>query len=275
MRLKVVFDQRPGAVFQPGHIPGRETSSGQRRTPYPPGKRYRHIGIYAYRTAFRTNIHVWRRPPEQLEHTGTAAGPCITAVGIHHAVVASERVPGGVRPTSMRSALMHVPEKRVFAVLANTLGPAVPGCAWCGVSSAGSGSAGLADWPWLAVPLERAHVVFARRRSASCWPRHPRYRSSRESLVTCQLRWRWVRTGTVCPVVAAARVLRAGKPVGRYRHRRRAYPEYGAYGSSLRPLYAGCIVSRWQRGRSAPCSVRACGFGYRDSVFSTSGAIGL
>lgn len=95
--VKVVFDSRGMALyFSRATIPWprEQFKSAQDAMPVH-GNWYRHIGIYAYRTAFLHEYVTWRpAPPEQLEQLEQLRA-LYNGVGIHVAT-ASERVPGGV-----------------------------------------------------------------------------------------------------------------------------------------------------------------------------------
>ena len=95
--VKVVFDQRGLALyFSRATIPWPRDQFRSVQNAMPTGGSwYRHIGIYAYRTAFLHEYVTWQAaPPEQLEQLEQLRA-LYNGVGIHVAV-ASERVPGGV-----------------------------------------------------------------------------------------------------------------------------------------------------------------------------------
>lgn len=95
--VKVVFDSAGMAMyFSRASIPWprEQFKDGQQAMPAQ-GKWYRHIGIYAYRTAFLHEYVTWSpAPPEQLEQLEQLRA-LYNGVGIHVAA-ACERVPGGV-----------------------------------------------------------------------------------------------------------------------------------------------------------------------------------
>lgn len=95
--VKVVFDTRGLALyFSRATIPWpRETFKSSQRVMPAEGNWYRHIGIYAYRTAFLHKYVSWSPAPlEQLEQLEQLRA-LHNGVGIHVAP-ARERVPGGV-----------------------------------------------------------------------------------------------------------------------------------------------------------------------------------
>ena len=94
--VKVVFDANNMALyFSRATIPWPRDhfAAGAQGMPAQ-GNWYRHIGIYAYRTAFLHQYVTWQPAPlEQLEHLEQLRA-LYNGVGIHVAV-ASEAVPGG------------------------------------------------------------------------------------------------------------------------------------------------------------------------------------
>jgi 3-deoxy-manno-octulosonate cytidylyltransferase (CMP-KDO synthetase) len=95
--VKVVFDSRGMALyFSRATIPWpREQFKSAQNVMPAHGNWYRHIGIYAYRTAFLHEYVTWQpAPPEQLEQLEQLRA-LYHGVGIHVAT-ASERVPAGV-----------------------------------------------------------------------------------------------------------------------------------------------------------------------------------
>lgn len=95
--VKVVFDKNGMALyFSRATIPWprEQFKSGQQAMPAE-GRWYRHIGIYAYRTAFLHEYVTWSpAPPEQLEQLEQLRA-LYNGVKIHVAP-AQEQVPGGV-----------------------------------------------------------------------------------------------------------------------------------------------------------------------------------
>ena len=95
--VKVVFDKNGMALyFSRATIPWprEQFKSGQQAMPAA-GRWYRHIGIYAYRTAFLHEYVTWSpAPPEQLEQLEQLRA-LYNGVKIHVAP-AQEQVPGGV-----------------------------------------------------------------------------------------------------------------------------------------------------------------------------------
>ncbi len=95
--VKVVFDTNGMALyFSRATIPWpREQFKGVAQAMPTQGSWYRHIGIYAYRTAFLHKYVTWQPAPlEQLEQLEQLRA-LYNGVGIHVAP-ARERVPGGV-----------------------------------------------------------------------------------------------------------------------------------------------------------------------------------
>jgi 3-deoxy-manno-octulosonate cytidylyltransferase (CMP-KDO synthetase) len=95
--VKVVFGAAGMAMyFSRATIPWpREQFKGGQQSMPGQGTWYRHIGIYAYRTAFLHEYVTWQpAPPEQLEQLEQLRA-LYHGVGIHVAV-ACEQVPGGV-----------------------------------------------------------------------------------------------------------------------------------------------------------------------------------
>jgi 3-deoxy-manno-octulosonate cytidylyltransferase (CMP-KDO synthetase) len=95
--VKVVFDKKGMALyFSRATIPWprEQFKSGQQAMPSE-GHWYRHIGIYAYRTAFLHEYVTWQPAPlEQLEQLEQLRA-LYNGTGIHVAP-AAEQVPGGV-----------------------------------------------------------------------------------------------------------------------------------------------------------------------------------
>ncbi|MEE4144454.1 MAG: 3-deoxy-manno-octulosonate cytidylyltransferase [Halieaceae bacterium] len=95
--VKVVLDAAGMALyFSRASIPWpREQFKSTQQSMPGQGTWYRHIGIYAYRTAFLHQYITWQpAPPEQLEQLEQLRA-LYNGVGIHVAV-ACEQVPGGV-----------------------------------------------------------------------------------------------------------------------------------------------------------------------------------